>query len=249
MTKAVMFDCYNTLLFYRSDEEKDGIWEQMKKSIEYMTEHQLLAAPEELATLYYEACAQEEQECVRLRGQHAEVSFTRVWRNVLTMLKLPYEIADEKAEDVLLLYRILTRKKKQLFPNVKEELMELKKRGKKLLLLSNAQTCFIRNELPEEIRTLFDVVMISECEGLKKPSEELFFRSFERLELEPEETVFVGDSVGDDVIPSGKLGCHSIMIGKQLKKDEIQTHAVSFDPYCESGYTGLADLVDALDMD
>ena len=36
MVKAVIFDCYNTLLCYQSQEEKTGIWEMMAKAVEYI---------------------------------------------------------------------------------------------------------------------------------------------------------------------------------------------------------------------
>ena len=155
-------------------------------------------------------------------------------------------MAEEKSEDILLLHRIYARKEKHLFPNVKNELVALKKQGMKLLLLSNAQTCFIYNELPEEIRDLFDVVMISEVMGIKKPSEELFQIAFEKLGLEAEDTVFVGDSAEDDMIPSGKLGCHCIMIGKEKKKDSRLSHVIHFNPYKEDGYAGFAKVVESI---
>ena len=49
MPKAVMFDCYNTLLRYKSEEDRDGIWEMMKSAIEYMTERELPITPEKIA--------------------------------------------------------------------------------------------------------------------------------------------------------------------------------------------------------
>ena len=246
MPKAVMFDCYNTLLRYESQEDKERIWEMMAEAIEYITEKKIAVTAEELEILYQKACNREERECIVKHGIHAEVSFSRVWYEVLTKLNIPGKMAEEKAEDMLLVFRLYTRKQKHLFPNVKEELLKLKKRGMKLLLLSNAQTCFIYNELPEEIRILFDEIMISEKEGLKKPSEELFQLAFERLNMEPEETVFVGDSAEDDMIPAGRLGCHCVMIGKQKKEDPALSHVVHFNPYKESGYIGLCDIIMAM---
>ena len=41
MVKAVIFDCYNTLLCYESQEDKAGIYEMMIHAIEYMTETSL----------------------------------------------------------------------------------------------------------------------------------------------------------------------------------------------------------------
>ncbi len=246
MPKAVIFDCYNTLLRYESQEDKERIWEMMMTAIEYITGKELRITSEELEALYKKVCDKEERECRSERGVYAEVSLRRVWLNVMIKLDVPRKIAEEKAEDILLVFRLYTRKQKHLFPNVKKELMALKEHGMKLLLLSNAQTCFIYNELPEEIQTLFDEIMISEDIGIKKPSEELFHLAFKKLRMQPEDIVFVGDSAEDDMIPAGKLGCHCIMIGKQKKKDGILPHAAVFDPYKESGYTGLAEIIVAM---
>lgn len=243
MPKAVIFDCYNTLLRYESEEDRAGIWNMMKEAIQYMTETKLKITAEELESLYSIACAKEEKECKNEHGKYAEVSLGRVWQDVLTKINIPQYMAEEKAEDILLLHRLYARKHKALFPYVQEELVELKKQGMKLLLLSNAQTCFIDNELPEEIRELFDVVMISEVMGIKKPSQELFRLAFKKLETVPEDIVFVGDSAEDDMIPAGKLGCHCIMIGERKRKDSSLSHVIHFNPYQESGYTGLAKLV------
>lgn len=246
MPKAVMFDCYNTLLRYESQEDREHIWDMMLEAIQYVTEQKLPITSKELETIYEKACKEEEACSKRERGEHAEVYLRRAWQNVLMELKLPKRMVEEKAEDMLLLHRIYARKEKHLFPNVKEELMALKEQGMKLLLLSNAQISFIDNEFPKEVRELFDVVMISEVMGIKKPSEELFQIAFEKLGMKPEETVFVGDSAEDDMIPSGKLGCHCIMIGKEKKKDSRLSHVVPFNPYVESGYAGFAKVVASL---
>ena len=247
MPKAVMFDCYNTLLRYESQEDKERIWDMMLEAIKYMTEKEITVTAEELEILYKKASDAEERKCIKERGPHAEVSLKRAWFEVLSKLNITEKMAEEKAEDMLLVFRLYTRKQKHLFPNVKEELLELKKQGMKLLLLSNAQTCFIYNELPEEIRLLFDEIMISENMGIKKPSEELFKLAFKRLGMKPEDIVFVGDSAEDDMIPSGKLGCHCVMIGRQKNADKALSHVVHFNPYKESGYTGLCDIIVAME--
>ena len=243
MPKAVMFDCYNTLLRYKSEEDRDGIWEMMKSAIEYMTERELSITPQDLADLYRKACIKEEKESQTERGIHAEVYLRRVWKNVLVKLKIPRGIAEEKAEDVLLIHRLYARKKKSLFLNVQEELIALKEQGMKLLLLSNAQTCFIENELPKETRKLFDEVLISEEMGIKKPSEELFRIAFERLGIKPEEAVFVGDSAEDDMIPSGKLGCRCVMISKSQRRESNLSHVICFNPHGKAGYAGFSKLI------
>ena len=155
-------------------------------------------------------------------------------------------MAEEKAEDILLVFRLFTRKQKHLFPNVQKELKKLREKGMKLLLLSNAQTCFIYNELPEKVRNLFDEIIISEDVGIKKPDENIFHIAFERLGIKPQEGVFVGDSAEDDMIPAGKLGCHCVMIGKSEMMKHTPSHVTVFDPYKESGYDGFVELIDEL---
>ena len=246
MPKAVIFDCYNTLLRYVSDEQKDQIWEMMLTAIEYMLEKTLGIMPEELEALYQDAHTEEKRACQKQYGEFAEMSLRRVWKNTLLALDVPYEIAEEKAEDILLVFRLFTRKKKALFPNVQQELEKLKMNGIKLLLLSNAQTCFIYNELPLEIRELFDEVIISEVVGIMKPSEEVFRLAFEKLGVEPKDIVFVGDSAEDDMIPSGKFGCGRVMIGKERQKISALSNVNLFNPYRESGYTGLAEMIIAM---
>ena len=249
MPKAVMFDCYNTLLRYQSEEDKKGIWKILLTSIGYVTEQKLTVTPKKLKVMYQKACEREEEECKKSRGEYAEVSLRRVWEKVLKEVGISPDMAKEKAEDILLLHRLYARKQCFLFKNVEEELLKLKKQGMKLLLLSNAQTCFIYNELPEEIRKIFDVVFISEAEGIKKPSEDVFQLAFEKLGVKPEDVVFVGDSAEDDMIPTGKLGCHCIMIGEQIKKDDKISHVIEFNPYKESGYEGLSDIIVSLNRE
>ena len=145
MVKAVLFDCYNTLLRYESQEDKERIWEMMLEAIQYMTEKKLTVTPKELEILYQKACDTEERKCIKERGPHAEVSFSRAWLEVLTKLNIPKKMAEEKAED--------------------------------------------------------------------------------------------------DMIPSGKFGCHCVMIGRQKKEDPALAHVTHFNPYKESGYAGLCDII------
>lgn len=243
MSKAVMFDCYNTLLHYESEEDRVGIWKKMKEAVEYITGKKLSISIKELKVLYDAEYKKEEKQCISKRGIYAEISLGRVWFQVLTNLGIPQKMAEEKAEDILLLHRLYARKEKHLFPNVQEELMALKEKGMKLLLLSNAQNCFIYNELPLEVRRLFDVVLISEEMGMKKPAKEVFQLAFDKLGMKPEDTVFVGDSAEDDMIPAGKAGCHCIMIGKEKRTDPALSHVIHFNPYKENGYAGLAEIV------
>ena len=243
MPKAVMFDCYNTLLRYVSKEDKEGIWEMLRIAISYICGKELEITEKELEDLYQVCCEKVEKKCIKAYGQYAEMDYTEVWYQVLMKLNLSRKMAREKAKDVLILHRIYARKINHLFPNVEKELMELKKQGIKLALLSNAQTCFVRDELPQEIWQLFDAAVVSQEVGIKKPSREVFRMLFAELAVKPKDVVFIGDSASDDMIPSGELGCNCVMIVKDEKKDTGLSHVVPFSPYKKTGYAGFAELI------
>ena len=242
MPKAVIFDYYNTLLCYESMDDRMEVWKIVKKTLELSIEDFSMTA-EELRDLYHEECEKELENCQKERGIYAEICLKRVWKEVLVKAGMEKDWAGRKADKILLVHRLCAEKTNQLFPNVKKELLALKEQGMKILLLSNAQVRFIKEELPEEIRKLFDVVMISENMGIKKPSEELFQIAFEKLGVEPKDIVYVGDSEHDDMIPAGKLGCHCIMIGKKKQKKAALSHVTWFNPYKKKGYEGLCEVI------
>lgn len=58
----------------------------------------------------------------------------------------------------------------------------------------------------------FDVIVDSGIEGIRKPNPSIFRKGLERLELHPEETVVVGDSFTNDIVPAKTIGCKAIWL-------------------------------------
>ena len=106
---------------------------------------------EELQALYQTEYDRELTDCQNKRGIYAEISLNRVWSEVLNKAGMTKELAERKSDKILMVQRLCAEKMNELFPNVKKELLALKEQGMKLLLLSNAQMCFIEEELPEDI--------------------------------------------------------------------------------------------------
>ena len=94
------------------------------------------------------------------------------------------------------------------------ELLEgLRARGAGVYLLSNAQACFTRHEL--EILGLadkFDGIQLSSEAGWKKPSGQFFLTAFERFSLSPDECIYIGNDLRDDVGGARAVGMRSIYI-------------------------------------
>ncbi|CAM4007468.1 HAD family hydrolase [Saccharibacillus endophyticus] len=96
------------------------------------------------------------------------------------------------------------------FPYLTEMLDELKGMGVKLGIVSNGFDAFQRSNLSGlGITDDFDAILVSESEGLRKPDPAIFMRALQRLNLAPEETMFVGDHPVNDVeagVRAGLLG-------------------------------------------
>ena len=79
-------------------------------------------------------------------------------------------------------------------------------------------------------------------------TEKRFKLAFEKLNMKPEDTVVVGDSAEDDMIPSGELGCHCVMITKVKREEAALSHVIPFNPYKESGYDGFSEIITSIDL-
>jgi HAD superfamily hydrolase (TIGR01549 family) len=64
------------------------------------------------------------------------------------------------------------------------------------------------------VRELFEIVVISADAGLRKPHPQIFLDTIAKMNLGPEEVLYVGDTAHDDVLGSKRAGMHSAWINK-----------------------------------
>ncbi|MDE5799671.1 MAG: HAD-IA family hydrolase, partial [Paramuribaculum sp.] len=62
------------------------------------------------------------------------------------------------------------------------------------------------------IARFFEVVIDSTEVGVRKPSPEIFRIALEAMELRPEQTIVVGDSIKNDILPAASLGCRTVLV-------------------------------------
>jgi FMN phosphatase YigB (HAD superfamily) len=95
-------------------------------------------------------------------------------------------------------------------------LLELKDRGYKLGLISNLGSPFIQPVKTLGLESLFDVVLYSCKEGVKKPNEQIYQRMAERLDVPKESILMVGNSLYNDVEKPRELGWKGLHINRRL---------------------------------
>lgn len=111
------------------------------------------------------------------------------------------------------------------FPNTHEILRNLKKQGYKLGMITNGFGDFQSSNIQAlGIQEYFDVILISEKEGLRKPDPAIFLRAADLMHVLPEECVYVGDHPNNDVTASRNMGMKGIW-----KEDTFYNDAFEYD--------------------
>jgi len=104
-----------------------------------------------------------------------------------------------------------------LYPEVSEVLPTLAERGYRLALISNADEDdpVIRVILGAGLPVTFEAVVTSQGAGAYKPAARIFEHALWKLDLEPVETVFVGDSPASDILGGSRAGLRTIWVNRR----------------------------------
>ncbi|MCR4896720.1 MAG: HAD family hydrolase [Lachnospiraceae bacterium] len=211
-----VFDLYGTLIDIHTDEGTPLFWKQIATLYRtYGADY----TPAELRKTYSSYCKEAEKKLRAALGyQHVELCLDDVFLRLLTecgnhrtightvggrqLWQLsPGELRDcGWLYDIANTFRVLSRTKLRAFPGTAEMLGDLKKAGKKVYLLSNAQAIFTRPEIEQTgLMPFFDDVFISSEQGIKKPEPEFLRRLMKKHALTPENTLFTGNDIAADV--------------------------------------------------
>jgi putative hydrolase of the HAD superfamily len=231
MIRAVIFDMDDTLIDWS---ERDGDWvSHSRECLRPIHEH-LIAQGRTLPDL--EAMAQRYSENARsawdavCAPEWASPRQRDILANTLKSLEIPLE-----GDEFDRLHRLYGWK---AFPGVKvfqdtvEVLTALRDAGMKIGLVTNTDMPMWMREI--ELRAFglldaIDVRLTAGDVGHLKPHPAPFREALKQLGVEPEETVFVGDRLQDDVIGARAVGMRAVWIRR--------THSQWLEP--ESGMNGL----------
>ena len=206
MYKSYIFDLYGTLIDIRTDEWSDTFWNRFAC---WLTEQGMPYSMQEVRKLY-------EAEVKKLVEQPSEYDcpeidilpvFAKICRNRKA------DITDEQVWKVGEQFRILSTEFVKLYPDSKKVLTELKKSGKNVYLLSNAQRVFTRREL--EITGIlhdFDDIFISSDAGCKKPDKAFFEKLLQKHGLKVSECVMIGNDGSTDIAGARSVGMDAVYI-------------------------------------
>ena len=105
----------------------------------------------------------------------------------------------------------------QVEPEVLQGLSELRARGLRLGLLSDADGDEIAAWPASPLCPLFDQALFSCYEGLRKPEPEFYRRLCRRLDVVPERCLYVGDGRSDEHLGARAVGMTPVLITRHLQ--------------------------------
>lgn len=213
--RAVIFDCYGTLVDIRTDENKPEIFNYISLYLQY---YGGTIDAEKLRSAY----ELEREKLLRDSDErYPELDLELVFENILHKegMYCPF-----LAESCCKLQRIISRDRFQLFPDTLPVLREIKRAGYPMALVSDAQRVFCWEEgRLLGVSQFFDHMIVSTDFGFKKPDPRLFFVACDLLAVPPAEAIYIGDSAKRDIPGPKEIGMNVILVrrGPVEKKPEL----------------------------
>ena len=213
--RAYLFDLYGTLADIHTDEWKLPFWKKVSKEFSSLGADY---GAEELRSAYFRETGRQERER-KEEGREIEIDLREVFRELFRQKETSLEEEDlHKAAGT---FRELSRSRLRTYAHADELLRKLHGQGKKVLLLSNAQSVFTLDELKIlKLEDLFDDILISSDCGYRKPDPCIFDILLKRNGLLPGECLMIGNDLYSDVLGARRAGIDSYYIRSALSSEE-----------------------------
>ena len=214
MFKNYIFDLYGTLIDIRTDEDSDTLWQKMVMIYGYRNcDYSIF----EIRRMYKELCSKEKS---KVRAQfpgrvNVDIDLTKVFRELYE--SKGYTPSDEEVEFTARVFRCVSTEFIKLYDGVIDFLEALKKKGKKIYLLSNAQRSFTVPELKMMgLYDYFDGILISSEERVSKPDFDFFDALFKKYKLKKIESIMIGNDFRSDIGGAYNYGIRSLYIHQEI---------------------------------
>ncbi len=213
-----IFDLYGTLVDIHTNENKVSLWKNMAgiysmlgalyTSSEIKKQYKTLAR-QELTQMLFRMKTEQGRE--NIDAEEIEILLENVFKKLFFIKGVNAD--DAQIRQTGIVFRSLSLGYIRLFDGVPELLSRLKKAGKSIYLLSNAQRMFTEPEMRMlGIYNCFDGILYSSDVGVKKPSLYFYDALFQKYGLKKEESVMIGNEYRADIFGAERYGIDSMYI-------------------------------------
>ena len=208
----LIFDLYGTLVDIHT-EENDTVWE---KTSFYFGFHGARYTPAELKAAFRAELRSREAQAGQSYECFPDIPFEQVMAALFRKRGM-----DEKADDLgfhaAQLFRICSLDYVNLYPGVLDALAQLREKGCRLWLLSNAQRAFTAYELNHlGLVPYFDGIYISSDFGCRKPDLRFFTALLEEQKLDPKNCLMIGNDLDTDIAGAKNAGLATLYMHTNL---------------------------------
>lgn len=215
----LIFDLYGTLVDIHT-EENALVWEKTAFFFGFYGAHY---TPGELQEAFRanltarEARAGQSYECF------PDIPFEQVMDDLFRLKGIdpaPLRLGIQAAQ----LFRISSLEYIRLYPHVLEALAELRQKGFRLWLLSNAQHVFTAYEIRYlGLEDAFDKIYISSDYQCRKPDVRFFRALLEEQRLDPEKCLMIGNDLHTDIVGARNAGLDTLYMHTDLTPPDQRT--------------------------
>ncbi|MBR1692567.1 MAG: HAD family hydrolase [Lachnospiraceae bacterium] len=222
MYQNYIFDLYGTLVDTHTNENKSYLHQKLAAMY---ASYGAFYTPKEWKSEYQRLCR--EKKAAR-ENPHFEIELTEVFAELFTNKGI--QVSKDTVLAVANMFRVVSRDYLKLYDFVLPFFGHLKKKGKGIYLLSNAQTCFTVPEIKAlKLYDLFDGIVISSEVGVCKPDTRIMDELITKYHLDKSRCIMIGNDRTSDIriaIDSGldSLYMHS-NISPQITEEYEQTKA------------------------
>ena len=216
----LIFDLYGTLVDIHT-EENDLVWEKTALYFGYYGAHY---TGEELKTAFRAAMQRREAQAGQSYECFPDIPFEQVTAELFRD-KGVTENADALGVNAAQLFRISSTEYVRLYPDVLEALSELRAKGYRLWLLSNAQHVFTAYELRHlGLGEQLDGIYISSNYGCRKPDVRFYNALLAEQKLDAAKCLMIGNDRHTDIAGAKAAGLDTLYMHTNLTPPD-QTEA------------------------
>ena len=218
-----IFDLYGTLVDIHTDEEGEALWQAMAN---HYAQRGAAYAEDELKDAYASLVAQMEggASCSDAHEAHPEIQIEAVFKALYEMKGV--RVTAQEVEETGRYFRALSTEYIRLYAGAKELLRDLRRAGKGVYLLSNAQAVFTRWELKKlGLDDCFDGVLLSSDYGVKKPDGRFYGALLGQYGIEPATAVMIGNDARCDTLGAQAAGLATVYIRSNISPEEALPEA------------------------
>lgn len=220
MFEHCIFDLYGTLVDIHTEERAPALWEGLAENF---TRWGAKYSPKELCDAYFSFVEQEEKAMGAGKGydheSHPEIKLEPVFAMLFAAkgVQADAELVARAGRRFRQLSTIFIK----LYDGVPEMLAALRKAGKGVWLLSNAQRLFTAYEMDTlGITDAFDGIYLSSDYGVKKPDSRFFSVLLQERGIDPEKAVMVGNDGKCDIAGAKAMGLATVYIRSDISPRE-----------------------------